>query len=99
VQEQAGQSRAEYEYLQIKQRLAINDLKRFNIKTLLVDSYDEITELLRRIERTYRRKTLFISGSAEEFGAWHKTDVSEFLNDLGFKLRLYDEVWTQIKTR
>lgn len=83
VQEQVGQSQAEYEYLQIKQRLAINDLKRFNIKTLLVDSYDEITELLRRIERTYRRKTLFISGSAEEFGAWQKADVSEFLNDLG----------------
>jgi len=27
------------------------------------------------------------------------TDRLEFLNDLGFKLRLYDEVWTQIKTR
>ena len=83
VQEQAGQSQADYEYLQVKQRLAINDLKRFNIKTLLVDSYEEITELLQRIERAYRRKTLFISGSAEEFGAWQKADVSEFLNDLG----------------
>ncbi len=83
VSEKDGQSKAEFEYAQIKQRLAIEDLKRFNIKTLLVDEYGHITELLRRIDRSFRRKTLFISGSAAEFREWSKDDVSAFLNDLG----------------
>jgi Sir2- and TIR-associating SLOG family/SIR2-like domain len=83
VLKQVDQSQAEFEYLQTKQQLAVNDLKRFNVKTLLVDSYDEITVLLARIDQTYRRKTIFISGSAEQFGLWREEDVSEFLYELG----------------
>ena len=83
VKRDAEQKDEEFEYQKIKQQLAIEDLKRFNIKTLLVDEYSEITELLRRVERAYRRRTLFISGSAEAFGDWKKEDVSDFLNELG----------------
>jgi hypothetical protein len=61
----------------------IDDLKRFNIKTLLIDQYSEITEILRKIEARYRRKTLFVSGSAEEFRGWEKDVVEEFLSALG----------------
>jgi hypothetical protein len=83
VSAENGDTAAEVEYKERKQALLIQDLKRFNIKVLLVDSYHEITELLQRIERSYRRKTLFISGSAETFGTWSKSDVSEFLFALG----------------
>jgi hypothetical protein len=79
---QDDESDAEFENAQIKQRLAIEDLKRFNIKTLLIDDYAQITEILARIERQYRQRTIFISGSAEEYGAWTKSATEEFLRDL-----------------
>lgn len=72
-----------FDYASVKQKLVIDDLKRFNIKTLLIDQYSEITEILRKIETRYRRKTLFVSGSAEEFGRWEKDVVEEFLSALG----------------
>jgi hypothetical protein len=79
---QNDESDAEFENAQIKQRLAIEDLKRFNIKTLLIDDYTQITEILARIERQYRQRTIFISGSAEEYNPWTKADTEEFLRDL-----------------
>jgi len=79
---QDNENDAEFENAQIKQRLAIEDLKRFNIKTLLIDDYRQITEILSRIERHYRQKTIFISGSAEEYGDWSEAATQEFLRDL-----------------
>lgn len=79
---QDNENDAEFENAQIKQRLAIEDLKRFNIKTLLIDDYPQITEILSRIERQYRQKTIFISGSAEEYGDWTEAATQEFLRDL-----------------
>lgn len=79
---QDDESAAEFENAQIKQRLAIEDLKRFNIKTLLIDDYAQITEMLAKIERQYRQRTIFISGSAEEYGSWTKSATEEFLRDL-----------------
>ncbi|MEK0160810.1 SIR2 family protein [Pseudoalteromonas piscicida] len=73
----------DYLYAVTKQQLVINDLKRFSIKTLLVDHYDEITSILERIEDLYRRRTIFFSGSAHEYGVWKQSDVEKFLSKLG----------------
>ena len=62
----------EFENAKVKQRLAIEDLKRFNIKTLLIQDYAEITVMLRRIERQYRQPTMLVSGSADEYGGWSR---------------------------
>ena len=48
-----------YENAKIKQALLIKDLSRFQIKTILVEKYSDITEMLRRVERAYRRRTIF----------------------------------------
>lgn len=72
----------EFKYAEIKQRLAINDLKRFGIQTLLVDEYKAITALLRQIENRYRRKTVFISGSAHEYGTWGESAGESFIRNL-----------------
>jgi hypothetical protein len=61
-------SEADFRYQQRRQDLFIDDLKRFNIMTILVDRYAEIPELLSRLEVAYRRKTIFISGAAHDFG-------------------------------
>lgn len=66
-----------------KQGLVIKDLERFRVKALLVDSYSEITEILARIESSYRCNTIFLSGSAHEYGNWEQSKVEGFLSKLG----------------
>lgn len=76
------ESDAEFEHAQVKQRLAIADLKRFNIKTLLIDDFAEITGILTRVERSYRARTILISGSAADYGEWGLAACETFLRDL-----------------
>ncbi|KAA2283472.1 SIR2 family protein [Arenimonas fontis] len=79
---QPNETDADFEHAQIKQRLAISDLKRFNIKTLLIDDFAEITDILSKIERTYRTRTILVSGSAAEYGEWEAAASETFLRDL-----------------
>jgi hypothetical protein len=80
------ESDAEFEHAQVKQRLAIADLKRFNIKTLLIDNFPDITDILTRIERAYRARTILVSGSAAEYGEWSAAACETFLRDLSSAL-------------
>lgn len=73
----------DYLHAATKQGLVIKDLERFRVKALLVDSYAEITEILARIENSYRRNTIFLSGSAHEYGSWEQSKVENFLSRLG----------------
>jgi hypothetical protein len=69
-----------FKYNLRKQELMINDLMRYKIKTLLVDEYTDITEILGEIERRFRKKTVFISGSAEEYGALSRNEAQSFIH-------------------
>jgi hypothetical protein len=80
------ESNADFEYRQRKQALFIGDLKRYNITTLLVDSYEQIKEILTRIEHIYKLKTVFISGSAHEYGAMGRDRAENFIHELSKKL-------------
>ncbi len=71
-----------YKYNLRKQELMINDLMRYKIKAILVDEYSDITEILKEIERRFRKKTVFISGSAEEYGAWNRNEAQSFIHSL-----------------
>lgn len=77
------ESDEDYLHAATKQGLVIKDLERFRVKALLVDSYSEITEILTRIENSYRRNTIFLSGSAHEYGSWEQSKVENFLSRLG----------------
>jgi hypothetical protein len=72
----------EFRYAEIKQQLKINDLKRYRINVLLVDSYSEITEILKFIAAIVKRRNVFISGSAAEFGEWGDTKALEFATNI-----------------
>lgn len=76
-------SDTEFQHAKTKQKLVIGDLKRFNIKALQVDDYGEIPEILRIIERAYSRRTVFISGSANDFGRWNQFETEQALSALG----------------
>lgn len=72
----------EFRYAQIKQALRINDLKRYRITVLLVDSYQEITEILKKVHDIVKRGGIFISGSATFFDTWEEQQALQFSTNL-----------------
>jgi hypothetical protein len=78
--------KAEFEYLTRKQELFVQDLKRFQLQPVWVDTYPEITAILSEIETLFKKKTVFISGSAEVYGAWDKNTAQTFIHNLSKRL-------------
>lgn len=76
----------EFNLKKTKQELIINDLLRFNIHVLLVKEYEEITEILNEIENRFKRKTIYISGSAHEYGEWSVIEAEKFISTLSQEL-------------
>lgn len=86
IKKEEYDSTADFEYLKRKQELFINDLKRYNIQALLIDDYSEITTILRKIEKSINEDSIFISGSAHDYGNWNEKDAQQFINDLSKNL-------------
>lgn len=76
------ESKADFEYRERKQELFIGDLKRVGIKTLLVEEYSEITEILLEVEKAQKQKTIFISGAAHDYAPFNQVDVEKFVSEL-----------------
>ena len=76
----------DYEYDKIKQALRIKDLKRYSINGILVDNYSDMTEILTKIENSFRRNTVFVSGSAHEYGKWGTDNSLKFMHTLASRL-------------
>lgn len=82
IKQKKDEPEADFKYNCRKQELFISDLSRFNIKTILVDEFSEIEELLLLIESNYKKKTLFVSGAAHEFGPWGEEQSHKFIAQL-----------------
>jgi hypothetical protein len=74
-----GESARDHEYAVNRQVLVTQDLMRFNIRTLFVDDYPDITSILGIIVNRFRRRTVFVSGSADEYGPWGRSATEGFL--------------------
>lgn len=72
-----------FEHARVRQALVVEDLKRFNVRAIFVDEYDDITEMLSELERKVRRQTVFVSASAADFSPWGEGAVTSFLMALG----------------
>ena len=77
-----GESKKDFEYALTKQNLVTQDLLRFNIKVIFVDDFPDVTRLLETVENRFRRRTVFISGSAFDYGAWGREATEQFLSKL-----------------
>ncbi len=86
VARESGEKRADFEYRKRKQHHFINDLKRYNITALMIADYAQVTVLLDTIERRYRSRSVFISGSAADYGTWGAEKATAFLNSLAHAL-------------
>jgi hypothetical protein len=73
---------ATFDYNIRRQTLAINDLKRYGIKSLQIESYSDITTILNEIEFRYKKRTVFISGSAEIYEPFNKNEALGFIHNL-----------------
>jgi hypothetical protein len=76
----------EFKYAEIKQELRIKDLKRYGIEVVLVDKYSEITDILLKIEHKYKLSSVFISGSATEYGDIGQDLAIELMHNLSKEL-------------
>lgn len=73
---------ATLDYNTKKQSLIINDLKRYGIKSLLIDNYSTITDILREIELQFKKKTIFISGSADAYDPFDRFGAVDFIHKM-----------------
>lgn len=73
----------DFAYAQARHRHMVLDLKRYNVTALEIEDYAAITEALKTIENLYRRRLVFVSGSASDFSPWGETAVNAFFRDLG----------------
>lgn len=74
---------ATFQYATLKLGLQINDLKRFGIQALQIERYEDLTDILRRIEERFRQRTIFISGAAHEYGSGYTpAGAEEFIRKL-----------------
>ena len=81
-----NETKKDADYATIKQNLIVQDLMRFNIKAVLVDEYSDVTKILATIDRRFRQRTVFISGSAVDYGLWGQAATEEFVSKLAAAL-------------
>lgn len=76
----------DYLYDKIKQEHRIKDLKRYGIQALMIDDFKEITEVLQLIQTKLRRRNVFISGAAHEYGYLGKLGAEKLIFNFSAKL-------------
>lgn len=76
----------EYHYARARQDLQVSDLKRYGIQGLLLDSYGAYTDVLRRIEQRFRRRRVFVSGSAATYAPFSDDQGQDLIRRLGHGL-------------
>ena len=82
VQHQKDEATIEYDYRVKKQDFFVKDLERFNVKTILVNEFCEITELLSQLELNYKSNTIFVSGAAHEYALMEEREALGFVYKL-----------------
>ncbi|TMP85497.1 hypothetical protein CWC05_18320 [Pseudoalteromonas ruthenica] len=84
--DKANPDQATLDYNLRKQALIINDLKRYGIKTLLISDFSEITDILGEVEKRFKKRTVFISGSAEVYSPYERQEAINFIHQLSKQL-------------
>lgn len=79
----SGAARAEYEYEKRKLELRISDLSRYQIHAVMIERYEEITEILRELNRRSHSTHVFVSGSAHNYDPLGKDRLESFCAELG----------------
>lgn len=76
----------DYGYEKARQKLRVKDLERYGIRTVFVNDYSEITEILSDIEHAVKKNHVFISGSADDYAGWRKDKAEELARKISESL-------------
>ena len=79
-------AKADFEYEKRKLELRINDLSRYRIHALMIDSYSEITQILQDLNARTHLKDIFVSGSASDYGPLGFGRIDGLLRLLGSEI-------------
>jgi hypothetical protein len=69
-----------YEYEKIKQDLFVKELSRYRVQTIFIEKHSDLTLLLAEIERRFNSHSVFISGSAAEYGEFTEREAHNFIH-------------------
>ncbi|MFW5890716.1 MAG: SIR2 family protein [bacterium] len=83
-----------FEYKSIKQQLKIQDLKRYSIEVILVNNFNEVNDILARINRAVKYNRIFISGAADNYSPFESSNANEFAFNLAYKIARGDNKLT-----
>lgn len=81
-----GREKADFEYEQRKAEHQSHDLRRFGIQTLWIEEYAHLEPLLRALAAYVDRKTVFVSGSAEDAAPLGAARLESLTRGLGERL-------------
>lgn len=81
-----GRRGTAYRYARTRQRLRVEDLRRYGIQTVLVDDYAEIPQLLEELERRYYRRSIFVAGAAADFAPLGRERLERLCHRLGARI-------------
>jgi hypothetical protein len=70
------------DYRKAWQEHFIRDLQRYSIRAVKIQEYSEVPEILAELAARYKRKTVFISGAAHEYGSHPQADALQYVFDL-----------------
>lgn len=76
----------EFSYACAKRELMLNDLKRYGIKGVEIQTYDDIPRIFECVKKLYFLNKIFIAGSCRHYGQWKYERAYEFMYQLGYKL-------------
>src|SRR5690554_3166858 len=86
-QENDGDVPGDLDYRKVKQQHFIKDLQqRYNIQTVLIDSYEQITQILHQVELLHKRHTVFVSGAADNYAPWDEAKALELCAEISATL-------------
>lgn len=76
------EKKASYEYRKRQQDYFVKDLARIGINALMIDDYQDLTKILEAVERRFRTKTVFISGSAHDFAPLKSDEAAQLIETI-----------------
>jgi hypothetical protein len=79
LSEEKYDKKEDYLYDKVLLEHKIRDLTRYGIQALMIDDYDEVTQVLELIKIKIKRKNIFISGAAAEYGNFNKIKAENLI--------------------
>lgn len=83
VQSKDFRKEADYQYARTKQELQVKDLRRYGIIAVMLENFNDYTRALQDLEKAYRSRQIFISGSASTYDPIKQNNAHYFLTLLG----------------